>query len=171
MRRCTASLAQPQDTLGCCGGSETVTPFCACAAQLCVRLRTLDTIEGHYKSLCANPQHNIIDNSGNVCASQNCTSREKRTLGLFQAMHFDEVAVSITDHLSCHPTNIGQSRKHQLQYFIPHCNTKLNQNSFSVSTAKMWNALPIGSPLLEGPRSIHVSPTSCCRPGTEMDRR
>ena len=55
-------------------------------------------------------------------------------------MHFDEVAVSITDHLSCHPTNIGQSRKHQLQYFIPHCNTKLNQNSFFVSTAKLWIA-------------------------------
>ena len=50
-------------------------------------------------------------------------------LGLFRAMHYDWVAVSITD----------QSRKHQLQYFIPHCNTKLHQNSFFVSTAKLWN--------------------------------
>ena len=66
--------------------------------------------------------------------------REKRMLGLFRAMHYDWVAVSITD----------QSRKHQLQYFIPHCNTKLHQKSFFVSTAKLWNALPISSPLLEG---------------------
>ena len=76
---------------------------------------------------------------------------EKRRLGLFRAMHFDEVAVSIIDHLSHHPTNIGQSRKHQLQYFIPHCYTKLHQNSFFIRTAKLWNALSTGSPLLEGP--------------------
>ena len=55
------------------------------------------------------------------------TRREKRRLRLFRAMHFDEVAVSITD----------QSRKHQLQNFIPHCNTKLHQNSFFVSTAEL----------------------------------
>ena len=77
--------------------------------------------------------------------------RERRRLGIFRAMHYDEVAVNITDYLSPHPTHVGQSRKHQLQYFIPHCNTRLHQNSFFIGTARLWNALPIGSNLLEGP--------------------
>ena len=49
--------------------------------------------------------------------------RERRRLGIFHAMHYDEVAVNITNYLSPHLTYVGQSRKHQLQYFIPHCNT------------------------------------------------
>ena len=77
--------------------------------------------------------------------------RERRRLGIFRAMHYNKVAVNITDYLSPHPTHAGQSRKHQSQYFIPHCNAKLHQNSFFVSTAKLWNALPISSTLLEGP--------------------
>ena len=72
---------------------------------------------------------------------------EKRKLGIFWFIYiyFDEdaVTVSIIDHLSQPPTNIGQSRKHQLQYFIPHCSAKLHKNSFFVSTANLRNALPL----------------------------
>ena len=47
--------------------------------------------------------------------------------------------------------SLGFSRRHNQQYLVPHCKTKFHQNSFFISTAKLWNGLPTGSSLLEGP--------------------
>ena len=77
--------------------------------------------------------------------------RRKRCLGIFRAMHFGEVATNINNFLTPFTPSIGYSRRHSLQYTIPHCNTKSHQKSFFIATAKDWNALPIGSPLLHGP--------------------
>ena len=76
--------------------------------------------------------------------------RVSRRLGLFRAMHFDEVATNISDFIKPHCPTIGYSRRHHHQYMIPHCNTK-SRNSFMISTAKLWNGLPPGSRLLEAP--------------------
>ena len=50
--------------------------------------------------------------------------RERRRLGLFRAMHFGEVATSITDYIDLHPHQ-NNTRRHSQQYLIPHCNTEL----------------------------------------------
>ena len=77
--------------------------------------------------------------------------REHRRLGMFRAMHFNEVSTNITDYLAPHNPTLGFSRRHNQQYLVPHCRTKFHQNSFFISTAKLWNGLPTGSSLLEGP--------------------
>ena len=59
---------------------------------------------------------------------------------------------NINDFLTPLTPTIGNSRRHSLQYTIPHCNTKAHQKSFFIATAKDWNALPIGSPLLHIPQ-------------------
>lgn len=102
--------------------------------------------------------------------------REWRRLSISGAMHYNKVAINITGYLSPHPTNAGQSRTHQLQYFIPHCNTRLHQNSFFMSTARLLNGLPKGSSLLQGPQRqakamVFNLPTLRCRTGTKTDRR
>ena len=77
--------------------------------------------------------------------------RGRRRLGIFRAMHFNEVATNIEDFLNPHTITAGYSRRHSLQYTIPHCNTKSHQQSFFVATAKDWNSLPPSSTLLCGP--------------------
>ena len=76
--------------------------------------------------------------------------RERRRLGLFRAMHFGEVATSITDYIDLHPHQ-NNTRRHSQQYLIPHCNTELFKKSFFISTAKLWNCLPCSSSLLSAP--------------------
>lgn len=76
--------------------------------------------------------------------------RERRRLGFFRAMHFGEVATDITHFIDKHP-HAASTRKHSHQYLIPHCRTELYKKSFFVSTAKLWNNLPVSSSLLIGP--------------------
>ena len=77
--------------------------------------------------------------------------REDRRLGMFRAMHFNEVATNISDFITPHNPAVGFSRRHNQQYLVPHCKTKFHQKSFFVSTAKLWNQLLPGCSLLEGP--------------------
>ena len=77
--------------------------------------------------------------------------RERRSLGFFRAMHFGEVATNTRDFLTPFTPTLGYSRRHNMQYTIPHCRTKSHQKSFFIATAKTWNALPLTSTLLCAP--------------------
>ena len=77
--------------------------------------------------------------------------RESRSLGLFRAMHFNEIATTITDYISPLSATSGFSRRHEMQYHIPHCNSLHHQNNFFIKTAKAWNQLPVSSNLLVAP--------------------
>ena len=79
--------------------------------------------------------------------------RETRRIGLFRAMHFSEVATKLTDYLIPQMSTAGYTRRHQMLYHIPHCNTVWvsHMNSFFIKTAKAWNQLPPESSLLIGP--------------------
>ena len=79
------------------------------------------------------------------------TRRERRRICMFRAMHYNEVATKISDFLSPFVPTAGYSRRHSHQYTIPHCKSKHHQNSYFVSTGKVWNNLDPGSPLLVGP--------------------
>ena len=76
--------------------------------------------------------------------------RSWRHLGLFRAIHFNEVAVNMTDHIQPHHHQ-SSTRRHEQQYLIPHCNTDVHKKSFFVSTAKLWNSLSCDCSLLVGP--------------------
>ena len=73
--------------------------------------------------------------------------REWRRLGLFRAIHFGEVATDMTEYIQIHPHS-SSTRRHDQQYFIPHCNTDIHKKSFFISTAKLWNNLCSLSSLL-----------------------
>ena len=77
--------------------------------------------------------------------------RESRSLGLFRAMHFNEIATTITDYISPLSATSGFSRRHEMQYHIPHCHSLHHQNNFFIKTAKAWNQLPVSSNLLVAP--------------------
>ena len=68
--------------------------------------------------------------------------REKCRLGIFTAMHFNEVATEISNYIAPHQKTSLHSKRHTQQYLITHCRTKAHQNSFSISTAKLWNSIP-----------------------------
>jgi hypothetical protein len=77
--------------------------------------------------------------------------RVNRRIGMFRAMHFGEVATNICDYIPIQPPSTVQTRRHSQQYLTPHCRTKAHLNSFFISSAKLWNALPPSSSLLVGP--------------------
>ena len=76
--------------------------------------------------------------------------REVRRLGLFRAMHFREVATDVSEHVTPRDRTY-ETRHHDSQYTLPHCNTKLYQRSFFIDTSRLWNQLPPTSPILSGP--------------------
>ena len=76
--------------------------------------------------------------------------RNWRRLGLFRAIHYNEVAINMSDYIQPHPHQ-SSTRRHDQQYLIPHCNTDIHKKSFFVSTAKLWNNLPCNCSLLVGP--------------------
>ena len=77
--------------------------------------------------------------------------REKCRLSIFRAMHFNEVATEISDYIAPYQQTSLHTRRHTQQYQTPHCRTKAHQNSFFISTEKLWNSLPLTSFLLVGP--------------------
>ena len=73
-----------------------------------------------------------------------------RRLGLFRAIHFNEVATDMTEYIQLHPHSVS-TRRHSQQYLIHHCNTDLHKKSFFISTAKLWTNLVSDCTLLVGP--------------------
>ena len=47
--------------------------------------------------------------------------REKRRLGIFRAIHFNEVATEFSDYIALHQQTSLHTRRHPQQYQIPHC--------------------------------------------------
>ena len=56
------------------------------------------------------------------------TRRNCRRLGLFRAIHFNEVATDMTEYIQLHPHSVN-TRRHSQQYSIPYCNTDLNKKA------------------------------------------
>ena len=69
---------------------------------------------------------------------------------MFGAIHFNEVAVNMTDYIQPYPHQ-SSTRRHEQQYLIPHCNTDVHKKSFFVTIAKLWNILSCDCSLLVGP--------------------
>lgn len=67
--------------------------------------------------------------------------REARWFGIFPALHFDEVAINITDFIPPSPTKDHSNKKPWTveHNTIPCCITTSHPKSFFVSTITLWN--------------------------------
>ena len=75
--------------------------------------------------------------------------RNDRRIKIFSQYHHSSKGV-INNYIKT--ANVSSVRRHDSQYFIPTSNTLHYQRSFFIRTAKDWNALPAGNPLLVPPR-------------------
>lgn len=74
--------------------------------------------------------------------------RKHRRLAVFRGFHFNTDRVRT--YLTPNPP-LRSSRRHDLQYQIPHSRTKWHTRSYFIRTAKDWNKLPADSVFLVRP--------------------
>ena len=83
--------------------------------------------------------------------------RAEKRLKLFRSIHFGTVSTNMNTYLNPKTANRPSRTDHGQAYEIPHSRTSFHRDGFFPATARVWNRLKSGNPLLLPP-SVHTIP-------------